>query len=229
MERGLFKDKRAMSALLWFLLILAIIGVLLFVFQDTWFGGKVSATITVDTKVPEIINNQFTPTSTAGKNFATLIGNVLGFVVGEVPVKSAVGVGEKVRTGMSALIVIICIWAMMALLFGDVLRNFASLSRNISFAVGILLAIAAANLGLLSGFVSTLTGVFAFFGVAAMYLGLGTSFVAFVLVEMGIGRAAPWIMRRKSMQEAVKAQHTTGTILDAIKHYKDVGKELAKD
>ena len=186
-----------------------------------------SATITVDTKVPEIINNQFTPTSTAGKNFATLIGNVLGFVVGEVPVKSAVGVGEKVRTGMSALIVIICIWAMMALLFGDVLRNFASLSRNISFAVGILLAIAAANLGLLSGFVSTLTGVFAFFGVAAMYLGLGTSFVAFVLVEMGIGRAAPWIMRRKSMQEAVIAKHTTGTILDAIKHYKDVGKEIS--
>lgn len=223
------KEKRGVSNfLVWVLIIVAIIGALYFIFQPAvggkWFFEKSGTTVL--TKVPKIIGDQFSPTSTVGKNFATLIGNVLGFVVGEVPVTSD---GKTDKSGMSALIVILCIWAMMALLFGDVLRNFSMLSKEISFAIGVLLAIAAANLGVLSGFVSTLTGVFAGFGVAAMYLGLGASFVAFVAVEMGIGSLAPWIMRRKSMQEAVKAQHTTGTILDAIKHYKKVGKELATD
>ncbi len=177
-------------------------------------------TTTILTRVPQIINDQFSPTSSVGKNFVALIGNVLGFVVGEVPVKDG-------NTGMSAFIVIVCIWAMIALVFGDILRNFASLSKNICYPVGILLAIAAANLGMIAGFVSRLTGFFAGFGMAAIYLGLGASFVAFVVVEMGIGKFAPWIMRRKSMQEAIKAKHTTGTILDAIKHYKEVGKELS--
>lgn len=220
MKKGEMNKK---GAALWYALsgILALV----VIFGVVYYIIPTSDEVQTFTHPKDILQEQFAPSEGgAGQNAVTLFGNVLGFIIGKIPDNMIASSGN-----MSSLIILICFWIMLALLFGDVLRNFSTLSSGISWAVAVLMVVIAANLNFLANFVSVLTGVFIGLGVFAVYASLLSSFLVFFAVEWGIGSMAPWVMRRKGMQRALKSQEATQTILDAITHYKQVGRELSTD
>jgi len=152
------------------------------------------------------------------------IATFAGFVFGEVPNSLLASSNGPA----SAVIVIIALTGLIALTFGDIIKNFSSFGEGTSWAIGITLAIIAANLKVSAYLILGLTSIFLPLGVFAVYGGLFASFAAFFVVEWGIGSLAPWIMRRKSMQESAKAKETTGTILNAIQSYRQVGEEISR-
>lgn len=148
----------------------------------------------------KVLSAQFSDVNEIGQRFVSLIGGILNFVVGVVPVP------EGSSSGMGTLIVLLCVWGMMALAFGDIFKTLSFFSKGVSWGIAILLTIAAANLGVLSGWLVFFTKVFAGVGVAAVYVGLGASFVAFFFIETGWTKFAPWLMKRKAMQTIAKSR-----------------------
>jgi len=134
--------------------------------------------------------------NSAGGRFLGLIGGAFTFIVGDVPVIR----GQE----MGYLIAIICIWGMMALAFGDIFRNLSFFSEGVSWAIAILFAIAAANLGMIGTYTVFITQFFAGLGMLSVYIGLGASFFVFIMIEFGISSFGPWLMERKAMQHAEK-------------------------
>ncbi len=193
---NMIRDKRgAAKGLLIFLAIIIVIGILLYSFNYNPLSN-----ISVEDKgvktVQDILNEQFSVSSEgAGKRLISVVGGILSLVIGDVP-NNMISEGSK---GMSALIVIICMWLMMILIFGDIFRNFSSLSDNISWIIGLLLAIAAANLQMLQKFAATATALFAGLGALASFAGLFASFIAFFVAEWGLEAFKPWLERRVEM------------------------------
>ncbi len=180
--------------------------------------------------------------NTASYRFASFSGNTFSFLIGDVPDLKVVRTGDEFATifsnpkGVSlfgTFIVLLCIWIMVALVFGDVLRNFSAISASLAFPIGFLFAIAAANLGVLADFVTIATQWFAMFGVVAIYIALGLSFIAFIAVESGLKFFAPWVMRRKGMQIAAKNKNHTKKNVEELKTVisglRDVGKTLGEN
>lgn len=226
------------NVLIWILIGLALVLAIYVIFGDS-FGNIFSnlgegSSSTIPIPVSQILDLQFPGASGAAERALNLVGGVLGFIIGEIPVTGTTI--AKGSSGMSSLIVVLCIWAMMALAFGDIFRSLSFFSEGISWGIAVLLAIAAANLGVLSSWLILFTKIFASAGVVAVYIGLLGSFFAFVIIELGIGHFGPWLMKRKAMQAAGKYQaksilgarklETTvtslGTIGEAIKN---LGKE----
>ncbi len=231
-EEKLVHDERAKvklkaSYVLWSFVAIAVLLILVYVFTgfnfdvnspevDEWKGT---------TSVSEVLNIQFNPSSDAGERVVNVLGSILSFVLGSIP-----NIMLSLTNEMGALIVLICIWAMLALVFGDIFKNFSSLSASTSWAVAILLVIAAANLGVLNIAVARLTYVFAFLGAFAVYAGLFASIIAWFAVEWGIGGLSEWIMRRKQMKalqkEDQEAMQKTNTILNAMRNLNAIGEEI---
>lgn len=144
----------------------------------------------------EILEKQFEATSKSAVAMRSGIGTILGIFIGKVPL---LDVGEGKGNPMGSLIVILCLWIMFALLFGDIIKNFGAFDQKIAYVVGILLATITANLGMIHGTMIFFTKVLAGFGIAAVYIGLGAAFVVFIMIELGLTSFAPWLMKRKLM------------------------------
>lgn len=174
----------------------------------------------------KILLDTFSSAPQSGRNAITFFGTILEFVVGKVP-KDLAG-----ASSLSTLIVVMCIWAFIFVAFGDIFRNLSFFdSKKVPWILAGVVTIAAANLGLINNFVIFATMIFAGVGVAAVYLGLGASFVAFVAIELGISSAGPWLAKRKAMKHMVKTklqmEGSSNTILGAMQHYLAAGEILS--
>jgi hypothetical protein len=157
-------------------------------------------------------------------SFFKPIAGLLTYIFGGVPNMLADLSGQT-----SGAMIIICIWIIIVLMFGDIIKNLSFFSEKISWTIAVLMGIVGANLKFISLIAVFFTSIFIPLGIFAAYAGLFTAFVAFFAIELGISSLAPWLMRRKGLREEVKAEKGTMTIIDAIQHYKKVGKELASD
>ncbi|MEK6855693.1 MAG: hypothetical protein AABX66_00895 [Nanoarchaeota archaeon] len=130
----------------------------------------------------------------------------------------------------SALIISVAIWLLITVTFGDILSSFSAFSKRTSWIIAGLMGIISANLGLSNKIITATTGVFTSFGIYAIYIGLGTAFIVFIIVNLGITQAGPWIMKRKMMIEASKAEIETEAgarkLKGTIKALESVGESL---
>jgi len=215
-----FMDKRGVANWIW-VIISAVF--LIFAIWVIWGGDIASAftSIDYDRVIPlgeflEVTNDQvWGPVVT-----------VVGYIVGGVP--DLIAGGSFTDNKSSAVIVLIAIWLLIFVIFGDILRNFSSFSEPVAWTVAFLFGVIAANLKLVASVVAVLTGIFLPLGVLAAYAGLFASFVAFFAVEWGIKAWMPFVMRRKAAQQAIKANTATQSMLNAIRNYKAVGDELSQ-
>ena len=136
---------------------------------------------------------------------------------------------EVTANVISNMIITIAVWILVAITFGDIIASFSSFSTWVAWVTGILIGIITANLGIMVGIIAALTGIFSFLGVAAVYVGLGAAFVAFLAVNLGVKSLGPWIMQRKAMTEGAKAEAGGTKLAGAITGLKTAGKALAKD
>jgi hypothetical protein len=212
MKRGKeFKDKRGVS---WWLLLLLTAAIILFIAY--YFGGSI-----VD----------YIKTSSAGTNvnLGAVLGvendkvwgpitKVMGLIFGAVPQLLVDSSGA-----LGAVIVVIALWVLIVLMFGDIIKTFGTFSPNISWWIAVLIGIIGANLKLVTSLAFIFTAIFIPLGIFAAYAGLLSAFFVFFVVSWGIGSFGPFLMRRRAMREA---ESSTTLALATIRHYKDIGKEL---
>jgi len=145
--------------------------------------------------------------------------NVLRYIFGE----------PLYYTGINAIsagIVTIAIWLLLFLTFSDIIATFTTFSKWVSWSVGFLIAVIAANIGLVIKIATVLTGIFSFAGVLAVYTALGAALVAFVVVNLGIWRAKRWILKRRAMMASAKAEAGGAKLKGIIKGLGEAGKGL---
>ncbi len=145
--------------------------------------------------------------------------NVLRYIFGE----------PLYYTGINAIsagIVTIAIWLLLFLTFSDIIATFSSFSKWVSWSVGFLIAVIAANIGLVIKIAAVLTGIFSFAGVLAVYTALGAALAAFVVVNLGIWKAKKWILRRRAMMASAKAEAGGAKLKGVIKGLGEAGKGL---
>jgi hypothetical protein len=146
------------------------------------------------------------------------MGTILQYIFG----KATTVTGNEI----SNMIITVAVWLLVAITFGDIIATFSTFSKWVSWTTAALIGIIAANLGVMVGIIAVVTGIFAGLGVAAVYVGLGTEFVVFLLVNLGISSAGGWIMKRKAMQRAAMAEGGGKSLAGTIKGLGSAGKAL---
>jgi hypothetical protein len=126
-----------------------------------------------------------------------------------------------------AIIIMSLLGIMLGLIFGDVFKNFSSLTPWVSYSVGAILAVILVNLKVTGYYLLRMTEIFGFLGGIAMFAALFASFFFFFLVEWGIGSAGPWLMKRKAMQFDQKAKVGSTAVISSINMFKAAGRALA--
>ena len=123
-------------------------------------------------------------------------------------------------------VITIAVWLLILITFGDIFASFSTFSKGVSWGAATLIGIIAANMGFATNIIAWTTGVFAALGAAAVYVGLGGAFLAFIVVNLGISSAGKWIMKRKALQEGSKAEAGGVKLAGRIKGLGAAGKAL---
>lgn len=152
------------------------------------------------------------------KVFDYIIGGVPNFLI-------------STTSKTSAAIIVVAIWLLLFITFGDIIANFSTFGREVSWVSAFLIAIIAANLGWVINITVVCIGIFAGLGAIAVVLGLGAAFLAFLVVNgWFIGSLGPWVLRRRLFMQAEKNAFKTiagaREVEGAITGLKGVGKAL---
>ena len=147
-------------------------------------------------------------------------GNILGLIFGDI--------AEVTASQMNSMIITICVWLLIFVTFGDIIATFSTFSTWVSWTTAGLMGIIAANLGFATRIIAWSTGVFASLGAIAVYVGLGGAFLAFIAVNLGLGFAKNWIVRRRAMMTAATSRAGGKALAGTIAGLGTVGKALSK-
>jgi len=127
---------------------------------------------------------------------------------------------------ISAAVVTIAVWLMIFITFSDIFTNFSTFSTPVSWGIGFLLAVIAANFNAPVVLIAWLSSFFVSLGVIAVYVGLGAAFVVFLLINLGVSSAGPWIKNRKAMAVAGNMKAGGTETAGAVRGLKQIGKAL---
>jgi len=148
-----------------------------------------------------------------------VFGDILKYIFGE-------PVTYQNINNVSAGIITIAVWLLIMITFADIIANFSTFSKPVSWGTGILIGIIAANLGWTTAFFAMMTGIFATLGGIAVYLGLLGAFITFIAVNLGISWLGGFVMRRKAFMEAAKAEEGGTKLAGRLKGLSTAGKAL---
>jgi len=104
----------------------------------------------------------------------------------------------------SSMIITFAIWLLIFVSFSDIIANFSSFSKGISWVIGFCLGLIAANLGWTVSIIKGLTGAFAVLGTLSLFVALGAAFAAFLIINLGVVSLGWWVTNRRAMMEAHK-------------------------
>jgi hypothetical protein len=153
-------------------------------------------------------------------------GTVLGYIFGPVPTGGTFATMDII----SVMIIVVAVWILVAITFGDIIASFSSFSKWVSWTIGALIGIIAANMGWGVSIIAMFTSGFAIFGITSVYIGLGAAFVAFLIVNLGVTKLGGWVMGRKAMTMAQQSRVATAAgaakVGAAVKGLKQIGKDL---
>ncbi len=129
---------------------------------------------------------------------------------------------------VSVLILTIAVWLLVFLTFGDIISTFSSFKKWISWIISLLIAIIIAQFNFQVRFVLFLSRVFSMAASTAVFVGLGGAFFAFVVVNLGLWNLRKWILHRKYLMIANKADVGSKSVSDAITHLGEIETAFAK-
>ncbi len=147
-----------------------------------------------------------------------------GYIIGGVPQVLLDSTNE-----VGAVIVLVAIWLMFILMFGDIIKNFSTFSPAISWSVAVLLGIVGANLKMMSFIAAFMTAIFLPLGMFAAYVGLIGAFVVFIMVEWGSSRATEWALNKRILKDSMKGKETTNTVNNAINFFRGTGQNIQEE
>lgn len=114
------------------------------------------------------------------------------YIFGQIPFLLA-----DYTNNISAGIIVIGLWFLLFLTFGEVLGLFSFFNQITSWIGGALLAIIAANIKLISLISVFLLAVTSFLGALSIFASIILAFVAFFGVNLGLGKFKEWANERR--------------------------------
>jgi len=129
---------------------------------------------------------------------------------------------------VSVLILTIAVWLLIFLTFSDIIATFSSFHKWISWTIGFLIAVIIAQFNWQVKFILFLSKVFTMTAATALFIGLGAAFFAFLVVNLGLWNLRKWILHRKYLMIASKADVGSKTVSDAITHLGEVETAFSK-
>jgi len=146
------------------------------------------------------VNFNVEPSQPMGEVLGESSFNWLSYFVGRVPewlISST--------NNISAAIIIIAIWLILLLTFGDIVSAFGTFSNEyIGWGIGTLLAIVAANLKAVMLIATWSFAITAGLGVISVFAALCIPFVIFLLIQFGSSKIANFSRRRKVLYAHAK-------------------------
>lgn len=138
---------------------------------------------------------------------------------GGLTLKYVFGIPSDKSTTVTAIIVLIAVWLIFFLAFGDTIAQYGFFSKGIGWVIGFALTVILANMQFYYNLLVNLLGLFSFLAGASIIVALGSIFAAMLVVNLGLGGAGTWIYKRKVLQEASKAKvdiDVGGTITEGV-------------
>jgi len=147
--------------------------------------------------------------------------NYISYIFGPIP-----NYLQEVTTNkFGPLIIVFAVWFLIFLTFADVIATFGTFSKEVSWGVGALITIIAANLKGTVYITLLFTTVFATLGLLGIFAGLFSAIVVFFIVNWGIGSAGGWLGKRRQLEKVAKGE---AYLKSGIKGLTGAGKELEK-
>ncbi len=131
--------------------------------------------------------------------------NALTYLFGPVPNQ----LKDRTPNEVSAIIIVIAMWFLLFITFGDIFASFSTFNSGVSWAIGGLLALMAANLNGVSFLVICFSAVFVALGTIGIFVGLFGAIIAFIIVNLGITSLGTWVMKRKLLIDSTRKDLAT--------------------
>jgi len=120
---------------------------------------------------------------------------------------NAFGINEQKAETSSALVVLIAVWIIFFLAFGDTLENFGLFnSRGVAWMIGFLMAVILANMNLYYNLIVNLMALFSFLAAFSVIASLISVLVAMFVVNWGISGMAIWLQNRRTLLKVAKGE-----------------------
>jgi hypothetical protein len=136
-------------------------------------------------------------------------------------------------TPYAFIVIFLMIWLIIFVTFGDILETFSMFNPAISWLIAFCLAVIGGMTGVYGNYVAWATRGFVLFGITSVYVGLGFSFVMFLLVEFGLGAFLPKFQKfatdRKLAQQEMKIKSKAIGAANTIEALGEIEKRLEKD
>ncbi len=126
---------------------------------------------------------------------------------------------------VAAVTVYIIIFLMFAFAFSDIIAGFTAFSTPVAWVIGFGLAVIAALTKVIAMISIWLMAITAGLGVISVAVAIGSAFVAFLLVHLGLGGLTSWVWKR---QRDLKAYKNVSKVKTGFRTLKDVGHEAQK-
>lgn len=176
--------RAAVHPMIWILSVILIIGVV--VGTVSYFSNNKTAKVE--------INYNINPSKTIGEAINQPSLDWTSYFVGKVPQFLI----DKTNT-FSAVIIVVAIWLILLLTFGDIVSAFGTFSEKwIGWTIGSILAIIAANMNIVMWIAAWSFMATSALGVLSVATALAIPFVVFLLVQFGLTNIAEWQRKRKN-------------------------------
>jgi hypothetical protein len=129
---------------------------------------------------------------------------------------------------VSAGIITIAVWLLIFITFSDIIASFSSFNKGVAWGIGFLISVIAANLGFVVKMTAWFIGAFAFLSGLAVIVGLLAAFVAFIAINIGVGKFAEWALKRRAVLSAHQASAGGKKLAGAIEGMGEIEKALAR-
>jgi len=162
-----------------------------------------------------------------------LLYRPLKYIFGSIPQKliDITGRGTVTTTPdnpVSAGLVIIALWIIMFLIFGDIMNIFGPFSKAVNWAVAFLFVIIGANIKFISYVAVYFLIIFSAFGGFAILLSLFVPIVIFILFHFGGLSIREWVVKRRMQDVAARAAAGGTKVAGAIEGLDKVADALKK-
>lgn len=210
-------DKRGASTwavVMW--VVGGIIGAFLLIWIVSLFGigdlqGKTFGDIVGDYQtMDEALGNS------ALKPLTYIVGGIPGLLIQEIGITASV-------------IVMIALFVMLAVSFGDILSTFSLYSKPVAWVIGIALTIVAVNFRLLILFAYVCFGLVSGIGVISTVVGIGVPFIIFIMLNFfWLRHFSSFRVRRELQRRAEESAKGIGQTTAGFKAAREAGKAVTE-
>ena len=172
----------------------------------------------VETKISDAVRN----TESFGVVFASQFA-FFDFIFGQIPSYLI-----NFTNNTSAAIIIIGIWFLLLLTFGDVMSIFGTFSKTASWAIAIVLVIVAANIKIITWIAVVGLVLAAGLGAAAVFVNIIGIFIIFILFNYGSDEIREWVIERKRKEMGIRAAMGSGKAKAGLQTLAEIGETSYK-